>query len=439
MKSNSAIESFGRLDRKVRASASAVDAVHDLRRGNLAATSWLAHGNGKSYGDSSHNDAGMLVRSVERARIYSFDSTTGIITAEPGVTLGDIILHAGPQGWFLPVTPGTKFVTLGGAIANDVHGKNHHRRGSFGCHVISFDLLRSDGVIRRCSAGENAGLFNATIGGFGLTGLILSASVQMMKVSSVDVTETVTAFKTLDQYLGLAEAADHENEYAVAWLDQLSADGRGLLLSANHAPEAGFRPHRLAPRLTIPVRPPVSCLNRLSLSAFNAAYFHGKGRDHAPRIAGYDGYFYPLDQVGNWNYLYGPKGLFQHQSLIPFDAARQTLPQLLLASRKAGQASFLTVLKRFGDKKSPSLTPFARPGFTLTLDFPNGGAKTLALLSELDRITVDAGGAVNAYKDARMSAQTFQASYPDWRELEAMRDPAFVSDFWKRTALALSK
>lgn len=158
-----------------------------------------------------------------------------------------------------------------------------------------------------------------------------------------------------------------------------------------------------------------------------------------PRKSGYDGFFYPLDQVGNWNYFYGPRGLFQHQSVIPFVAAESALPKLLNASRRAGQASFLTVLKRFGNTASPSLTPFARQGFTLTLDFPNRGASTLALLAELDLITVDAGGAVNAYKDARMSPATFDASYPKWRDLEALRDPAFVSDFWKRTALTLSK
>ena len=439
MKSNSVIESFGRLDRKIRASASAVDAVHDLRRGNLAVTSWLAHGNGKSYGDSSHNDAGMLVRSAERARIFSFDAQSGVLTAEPGITLGDIIIHAGPHGWFLPVTPGTKFVTLGGAIANDVHGKNHHKRGSFGCHVIAFDLLRSDGIVRRCSAGEHINLFDATIGGFGLTGLILSATVQLMKAPSVDVVEKVTPFKSLDEYLELSEAADRDNEYAVAWLDQLGLAGRGLLLAANHAGGGEFHSHRLKPRLNVPFQPPVSCLNRLSLTAFNALYFHAKGRNSDPKKSSYDSYFYPLDQVGNWNYFYGPKGLFQHQSVIPLEAAKRVLPQLLKASRDAGQVSFLTVLKRFGDIQSPSLTPFARQGFTLTLDFPNRGAKTLALLSELDRITVDAGGAVNGYKDARMSAQTFNASYPNWRRLEALRDPAFVSDFWKRTALALSK
>ncbi len=409
----------------------------DLRRGNIARTSWLAVGNGKSYGDSAQSDSGILVRSRESARILSFDAQSGILKAEPGVTLGEIILHIGPHGWFPPVTPGTKHVTLGGAIANDVHGKNHHRRGSFGAHVISFDLLRSDGVTRRCSAQEHMNLFQATIGGFGLTGMILSATVQLMKVGSADVAEQVTSFKSLEEYLALAEEADQANEYSVAWLDQLNAGGRGLLMTANHAETGSFAPHPSKPKLTVPFQPPLNCLNGLSLSAFNALYFNSKGRNRGVKTSAYDGFFYPLDQVGNWNFLYGPKGLYQHQSVIPFDAAVSALPQLLSASRKAGQASFLTVLKRFGTMASPSLTPFARPGYTLTLDFPNRGAKTLALLAELDRITVDAGGAVNAYKDARMSAQTFAASYPNWRQLEALRDPAFVSDFWLRTALAV--
>jgi FAD/FMN-containing dehydrogenase len=435
--SRSAAQSFGRLDASVRVSASFSDAVRDLQRGNVAATSWLARGNGKSYGDSAHNQAGMLVRGTEQAQIVSFDPRTGVLTAEPGVTLGDIILGIAPHGWFLPVTPGTKHVTLGGAIANDVHGKNHHRRGSFGCHLISFDLLRSDGAIRRCAAEENPALFKATIGGFGLTGLILSATVQMMCVGAIDVAEKVSSFRSVAEYLDNAEETDAGNEYAVAWIDQLSKNGRGLLLTANHFKDGLFRPHRARPSLSLPFQPPFNCLNHASLKAFNSLYFNAKNRNHEPSKAGYDGYFYPLDQVGNWNYLYGPKGLYQHQSVIPFEAAREALPDLLGASQRARQVSFLTVLKRFGHIKSPSLTPFARPGYTLTLDFPNRGEKTLKLLEELDSITIAAGGAVNAYKDARMSPETFAASYPNWRELEALRDPAFKSDFWARTALRL--
>jgi FAD/FMN-containing dehydrogenase len=435
--SKKVIQSFGRLDASVRVSASFGDAVRDLRRGNVAATSWLAHGNGGSYGDSAHNRSGMLVRTSEQRQIVSFDPLTGVLIAQPGITLGEIILAIAPHGWFLPVTPGTKHVTLGGAIANDVHGKNHHRRGSFGCHVLSFDLLRSDGRVLRCSADNNGKLFSATIGGFGLTGLIVSATVQMMRTGAIDVAETVSSFGSIGEYLDLAEGMDAGNEYAVAWLDQLSTEGRGLLLTANHCADGPFRPHRAKPRLSVPFQPPFNCLNGLSLKAFNALYFRAKSQSRDAVKSGYDGYFYPLDQIGNWNYLYGSKGLFQHQSVIPFEAAREVLPILLEASRKAGQASFLTVLKRFGSVASPSLTPFARPGYTLTLDFPNRGAKTLKLLEELDLITVAAGGAVNGYKDARMSPQTFAASYPAWRQLEALRDPAFMSDFWVRTALRL--
>jgi FAD/FMN-containing dehydrogenase len=414
-----------------------MDAACDLEHRNVARTSWLAHGNGKSYGDSALNADGILVRSSESASIKSFDPDTGVLIAEPGVTLGDIILRIAPHGWFLPVTPGTKHVTLGGSIANDVHGKNHHRRGSFGCHVISLELLRSDGVLRRCSLVENSNLFAATIGGFGLTGLIVSAKVQMMRVTGTNLAESVSRFGSLGEYLDLAEAGDAANEYCVAWLDQLSSQGRGLLLAANHGNDDFFRPHRTSSRLGVPFQPPFNCLNAVSLKVFNTLYFNAKSRKADVSNSGYDSYFYPLDQVGNWNYLYGPKGLYQHQSLVPFEAARQVLPELLEASHKAGQVSFLTVLKRFGDMPSPSLTPFARPGYTLTLDFPNRGAKTLKLLQELDHITVSAGGAVNVYKDARMSPHTFAASYPNWRQLEALRDPAFNSDFWARTALRL--
>jgi len=190
-------------------------------------------------------------------------------------------------------------------------------------------------------------------------------------------------------------------------------------------------------RLAVPLQPPFNVLNRPFLTAFNAAYRWKKGRSAAPRQVGYQGFFFPLDGLSDWNRLYGPKGLYQHQSVVPEEAARLAVPALLDATKRAGQGSFLTVLKRFGKVRSPALLSFPRPGFTLTLDFPNRGEKTLSLLNELDRITVEAGGAVNPYKDARMGADTFAASFPEWQRLEALRDPAFISDFWARTAKKL--
>ncbi|WP_292326982.1 FAD-binding oxidoreductase [Mesorhizobium sp.] len=428
--------SFGLATPPARHAIPADHAVALLKSGAAKPGSLLGYGNGRSYGDTCQNQAGSVVDMRPLNRVRAFNAGTGVLEADAGVLLRDIISHAAPYGFFPAVVPGTQFVTLGGAIANDIHGKNHHRRGTFGCHVESLTLLRSDGNTCRCSDTDNARLFRATIGGMGLTGLILSASIRLMRVPSLDVVETVTPFGDLGQFFELAEAADQANEYAVAWIDQLAGGhgrGRGLLFAGNHAEHGSHTASRANARLSVPLQPPFNVLNRPFLTAFNAAYRWKKGRSPAPRQVGYQGFFFPLDGVGDWNRLYGPKGLFQHQCVVPEEAA------LLEAARRAGQGSFLTVLKRFGKVRSPALLSFPRPGYTLTLDFPNRGERTLELLSELDRITVEAGGAVNPYKDARMGAETFAASFPDWRRLEALRDPAFMSDFWARTAKKLDE
>ncbi|RWP58838.1 MAG: FAD-binding oxidoreductase [Mesorhizobium sp.] len=416
------------------------DAVALLKSGKATRNALLAYGNGRSYGDSCQNGAGTIIDMRPLNRVRAFNAETGVIEAEAGVLLSDIIAHAAPYGFFPAVVPGTQFVTLGGAIANDVHGKNHHRRGTFGCHVESLTLLRSDGQAHYSSATENERQFAATIGGMGLTGLILSASIRLMKVPSLDIIEKVTPFRDLGEFFELAEAADQANEYVVAWIDQLAGGhsrGRGLLFTGNHAEHGSHVALRAGGNLSVPFQPPFNVLNRPFLTVFNAAYRWKKGRSTAPRQVGYQGFFFPLDGVGNWNRLYGPNGLFQHQSVMPQDVARRVVPALLAAAKRAGQGSFLTVLKRFGGVRSPALLSFPRSGFTLTLDFPNRGRATLALLKELDQITVEAGGAVNPYKDARMGDDVFAASFPEWQRLEAIRDPAFMSSFWARTAKKL--
>ncbi|MEN0000706.1 MAG: FAD-binding oxidoreductase [Pseudomonadota bacterium] len=425
-------DSFGRLNRTTRRAVDAPQAVNlivEARKGSL-----LPFGNGKSYGDSCHNDAGHLADMRGLDRIIHFDPATGVLDAEPGVMLHEIIDRVAPHGWFLPVTPGTRFVTLGGAVANDVHGKNHHRRGTFGCHVDALTLVRSDGVFHLTRQNEPA-LFAATIGGMGLTGIITRIKMNLMRVGSADVVETRTPFSTLDAYFDQAEAADSANEYAVAWLDQLHGQ-RGVLMTANHAPEGRYRMKSHDPRLTVPFDLPFNALNGWSLKAFNTVFFAAKSR-HAgePITARWQSYFYPLDAVGHWNRLYGPRGLFQHQCVIPEEAARSAIPAMLNASREFGEASFLTVLKRFGDVASPGLLSFPMPGYTLTLDFPNRGQSTLKMLDRLDAITLDHGGRINPYKDGRMAAETFKRSFAAWPKLEALRDPAIESDLWKRCVL----
>lgn len=398
-------------------------------------TQVLAYGNGKSYGDTCLPAGRGKVLLPQSRDAPEFDEATGLLVAGAGMTISEIIQKYGPRNWFVPVTPGTKHVTLGGAIANDVHGKNHHLRGSFGCHVEWLELVKSDGRTYHCSPNENANLFAATIGGMGLTGFIVRAAVKLMRVSGCNVLEKTIPFQSLAQYFEAAEQADRDNEYAVAWVDQLasgSAAGRGLLFVGNHH-QSEFTPHKSA-KLAVPFVPPISLLNGLSVRAFNMVYRGAKSRKTGLHETHYDPFFYPLDMVHNWNRLYGPRGLHQHQSVIPFDAAKTVIPDMLEQSRRAGQVSFLTVIKRFGAVASPGLLSFARPGYTLTLDFPHKGTATLALLETLDRITVECGGAVNPYKDSRMSPATFAASFPNWKALEAMRDDQFMSGFWARTA-----
>lgn len=432
-------ESWGRLDNRARPAISPDD--YEGRLGSLEAEGYLPFGNGRSYGDSCHNDRGTLIESRRHGRIIAFDPGTGMMTCEAGVTLREVLERAIEHRFFLPVTPGTAFVTVGGALANDVHGKNHHARGTFGNHVTGFTLLRSNGDRLTCSPGENAELYAATIGGMGLTGLILTVDLRLMKVPSPHVQQHAIRFDNLDQYFALVDRVDDEHEYSVAWIDQLAVGaraGRGVLLAGDHADgscELPDIPKGL--KLSVPFAPPFNLLNRTTLKAFNEYYFRKEKPGETVTTVPWTSYFYPLDAIGAWNRLYGPRGLYQHQSVYPAERAPAITAQLMETARKAGHASFLTVLKRFGDIGSRGVLSFPRPGFTLTLDFANQGERTVKLLDALDSIVVEAGGAVNPYKDARMSPQVFEMSFPSWRRLEALRDPALVSNFWKRTALAL--
>ena len=402
---------------------------------------WLPYGNGRSYGDSCHNDDGVLIDSRRANQIISFDPESGELTCEAGILLSDVLAFALPRGFFLPVTPGTRFVTVGGAIANDVHGKNHHVRGTFGEHVSGLTLLRSDQGLLECTADNNGKLFSATIGGMGLTGLITKATIRLMKVGAPHVGLRTLRFDNIDAYFEHSRQFDDRHEYAVAWIDQMARGkdfGRGLLLGGDHA-EAPRADHVVSPkpRWSVPFTPPISMLNRVTLKVFNSVYFNKERAGETERVVPWQSYFYPLDSIGHWNRLYGPRGLFQHQSVYPEATGHETTVSLMECAQTHGHASFLTVLKRFGTRQSPGLFSFPRPGFTLTLDFANQGERTLRLLDALDEIVVAAGGAVNPYKDARMGAATFDASFPTWRDLEAWRDPAMMSDFWQRTAMRL--
>ena len=394
----------------------------------------LPYGVGRSYGDSCLNDGNAIIRARDLDRLIAFDAATGLLRCEAGVLLSEIVEFSLPRGFFLPVTPGTRYVTVGGAIANDVHGKNHHRDGSIGHHVARFELLRSDGTRRVCSATENAELYRATIGGMGLTGLVTWAEIRLRAVKGPWIRQRASRFRSLDEFFALCDPLEREHGYVVAWLDcacPTPASTRGVLFAGDHDDSPGPAPARLP--LALPVQPPFSLVNRMTLRAFNELYYRaprGGGREH--RVS-YEPFFYPLDSVSSWNRMYGPRGVFQYQCVVPEgDAGRHALAEVLGRISAAGEGSFLGVLKRFGAMAPAGLMSFPRPGYTLALDFPNRGAATLRLLESLDEVVRGCGGRVYAAKDSRMSAESFRAYYPEWEAFSRFVDPRFSSSFWRR-------
>ncbi|MDK1388063.1 FAD-binding oxidoreductase [Sinorhizobium sp. 8-89] len=436
-----AFERSGRIEDRPRRAVSPDD--YEDQVGSIEPMAYLPFGNGLSYGDCCRNNGGTLIDSAMHNRILAFDPGTGLICCEGGVTLHDILLRAIPHRFFLPVTPGTAFATVAGAVATDVYGKNHHARGTFGNHVQRLTLLRSNGERLVCSVNENAELFAATIGGMGLTGLILTVDLRLMKVPSPHVQQHAIRFGNLDEYFALAERIDEEHEYSVAWIDQLATGrrmGRGVFLAGDHADgscEFPDIPKRL--RFSLPFSLPFNPLNTITLRALNECRFRRERPAETVSTMKWTSYFYPQDAIGDWNRLYGPRGPCQHQSVYPIENAPEITARLLETARRAGHASVQTVLRRFGDIVPRGLLSFARPGFALTLDFADQGDATAKLLDALDRIVMDAGGSVNPCNDTRMSPEIFEASFPSWERLEKLRDPAMVSDFWRRTALALKR
>jgi FAD/FMN-containing dehydrogenase len=398
------------------------------------AGSVLPYGVGRSYGDSCLNDGNAIVRARDLDRLIAFDPATGLLRCEAGVLLSEIVEFALPRGFFLPVTPGTRFVTVGGAIANDVHGKNHHRAGTMGHHVERFELLRSDGSRLECSATQNAELHRATVGGMGLTGLVTWAEIRLAPVKGPWIRQKALRFRSLDEFFDLGEPLEREHEYVVAWLDCASptpASTRGVLFGGDHDESA--EPARARVSLPFPVRPPFSLVNGGTLRAFNEIYYRVPRGDGREQRVSYEPFFYPLDGIASWNRMYGPRGFYQYQCVVPEgDTGRQALADLLGRISAAGQGSFLGVLKRFGSMPAAGLMSFPMSGYTLALDFPNRGATTLSLLEALDEVVRGCGGRVYPAKDARMSSESFRAYYPQWEAFSAFVDPRFSSSFWRR-------
>ena len=392
---------------------------------------------GRSYGDSCLNAGGVTLDVSHLQRFIAFDDETGILRCEAGVSLAEILEVMVPRGWFLPVTPGTKFVSVGGAIANDIHGKNHHRGGTFGCHVTCFELLRSNGERLLCSPEQNSELFRATIGGLGLTGLILWAEFRLKPIINPYIDMDHIRFASLAEFFEISAESDADFEYTMSWVDILIGGEslcRGIFMRGNHnqSRELAAKPMKKRLPLAVPFDFPRFVLNSLTVKAFNELYYHAQVQKRVHKVDSYDPFFYPLDSIHNWYHMYGKRGFLQYQFVVPFEDGHYAMREILGRIRRSGEGSFLTVLKKFGDVQSPGMLSFPRPGLTLALDFAYGGPKTLRLLEYLDQIVLQSGGAVYPAKDARMSAESFQAFFPRWQEFSAYVDPQFSSSFWRR-------
>jgi len=406
----------------------------------------IARGNGRAYGDSAMNRAN-TVSTRRMGRMLGFDAQTGVLVAEAGVLLGDIVAAFLPRGWFPAVTPGTRFVTLGGAIAADVHGKNHHIDGGFGNFTDWVEVMGPEGGITRASREENADLFDWTVGGMGLTGVILRAAIRLRPVETGWIRQNTRAVPDLARAMAALEAAQ-DAPYSVAWIDCLSrgaALGRSVVMLGAHARRDGLpMHHRQVPfgppprrRLRLPVTAPGVVLNRWTVAAFNAAYYRAGARRPGTDLVPWESYFYPLDRVLGWNRIYGRRGFVQFQCVLPEATAHDGLAALLTAISAAGQGAFLSVLKKLGPGQGRFSFPM--PGYTLALDFPVS-QEALMLMQRLDRITLDHGGRFYLAKDARMSAETLHSADPRAADLARMRQEsgagaAFASLQSERLAL----
>lgn len=392
----------------------------------------VAHGMGRSYGDACLNPQGTLWLTTGLDHFIAFDDRTGRLVCEAGVLLCDIQRLAVPRGWILPVTPGTQLVTVGGAIANDVHGKNHHVLGAFGDHVQRLTLLRTDGETIQCGPDERPDWFAATVGSVGLTGVIVQAEIQLRRIPGPWLETETIPYANLDEFFQLADDSEAQWEHTVSWIDCIpGSGGRGVFMRGN--PVAAERqPVPPGRQLTMPIVPPVSLVNRLSLRPFNMAYYHLKKWRAGRAVTHYEPFFYPLDNLLEWNRMYGPRGFFQYQSVVPRGVARDAVQSMLQEIARFGDGSFLAVLKTFGNRAPVGMLSFAQPGATLALDFPNHGEHTQKLFARLDAIVTEARGRIYLAKDARMPRALFEAGYPRLPEFLKYRDRGISSGLSRR-------
>jgi FAD/FMN-containing dehydrogenase len=395
------------------------------------AASGLPYGMGRSYGDVCLNPGGVLWKTTGLDRFISFDPRTGRLVCEAGVLLRDAQRLAVPRGWMLPVTPGTAFITVGGAIANDVHGKNHHAVGSFGHHVEWMRLVRTNGEVLECGPALRQDWFAATVGGMGLTGVVTEAAIRLRPVPGPWLETETIAYSDLDEFMALSQESSASWEYTVSWFDCLDRKGRGLFMRGNFTaddePLAGH-----SREWSVPFVPPMSLINRATLRSFNSAYYRLKQRPGGKTTMHYEAFFYPLDRLLHWNRLYGPRGFFQYQAVVPPQDGVRAVRELLRAVAHEGVGSFLAVLKTFGAMESVGLMSFPQPGITLALDVPNERERTAKLFDRLDAIVRDAKGRLYLAKDARMPRPLFEEGYPNLQAFLQYRDPGISSGLSRR-------
>ncbi len=426
--------------------ASPQQAIETIQQANGRGV--LARGLGRSYGDAAQNAGGLVLDMRSWDRIRSVDVDACLLTADAGVSLEELMRRLVPMGLFVPVTPGTRQVTVGGAIAADIHGKNHHVAGSFGNHVVSLDLLTAEGQVHTIGPEREAELFWATIGGMGLTGIVLSATIRMTPVRSAYYVVDTERATDLDDLMSRLSADDERYTYSVAWFDSASRGpqlGRGVITRGWAAePEQLPRKRRRAPLdfhpkplLRTPPIFPSGLLNRATVAAFNELWFRKAPRERRGEIQSIEEFHHPLDLVTNWNNVYGPAGFLQYQFVVPF-GAEAVFGRCLETIASSGHVSFLNVLKRFGEA-NPAPLSFPMPGWTLAVDLPISDGLG-ALLDSLDELVLGAGGRTYLAKDSRVSAQTLRQMYPDlprWQKVRETVDPraVFMSDLARRLAL----
>jgi len=413
----------------IEAEVSGFDSAEELRQKLKKPGPVIAFGNGRSYGDASLQSNVVLTRRFNK--FLSFDEATGSLCCQAGVLLSEILDVFVPRGWFLPVTPGTKQITIGGAIAADVHGKNHHVDGSFGQHIRSMEVMRNDGSVVTCSPQENVDFFKITVGGMGLTGVILNATFTLRKIETAYIREETIRAANLNEIMDLFEASS-DWTYSVAWIDCLAkgdAMGRSIMMRGEHATKGELvnLSHKHAPlvpkrglQLGVPFNFPNFVLNKLTMKTFNWAYYNKCRPGTHQSIVDYNTFFYPLDAIDNWNRIYGKRGFTQYQFVLPKAAGREGMHKILKRITESGLGSFLAVLKLFGEQESFMSFPMA--GYTLALDFPIS-LKAMDLFKELDAMVADYGGRLYLAKDSRMDAEMFEKTYPnaaDFRQAIAM-------------------